>query len=77
MDMKRTGMTYEDFCDNLFVVEMKDGQMWCEDALGAYHYDGNGGEYYLDDQNSRDFIECSDKVLNYLDRLYDTRLDIE
>ena len=77
MDKKRTGMTYEDWCENLYVVELKDGHLWCEDLDGAYHYDGRDGEYYLDERHKRDFVECSDRVLNYLDRLYDTRLDID
>ena len=70
--MKRTKMTYEGFCDSLYVVEMREGSLWCEDAEGAYHYDGNSGKYCLDGHNSRDFTECSDKVLDYLDRLYET-----
>ena len=69
--MKRTEMTYEGFCDSLYVVEMREGSLWCEDEEGAYRYDGNNGKYCLDGHNSRDFTECSDKVLDYLDRLYD------
>lgn len=77
MDKKRTGMTYEDFCENMLVVEVTEGHMWCEDIGGCYHYDGCDAEYFEDGKNSRDFVEVSDKVLGYLGRLYDIRMNLD
>ncbi len=77
MNKKMTGMTYADWCDNLLIVEVTEDSLWVEDSHGAYHFDGENGVYYEDGKNSRNFLECSDKVINYLFRLYVTRRGLE
>ncbi len=77
MDKKRTGMTYVDWCDNLLIVEDVCGSLWAEDADGCYHFDGVDGAYFQEGKNSRDFFECSDKVKDYLSRLYCSRRGLD